>query len=315
MPERNTTSSPFDVLEVDFDSAGLRCAATLYRPRAALARAARAGTGVPGVVMGPGFASVRQMNLPDYAGVLAAAGLAVLAVDYRYLGESQGEPRQQVRPAEQREDLRNALSWLADAPGVDQDRLGLWGTSFAGGLVLQVAALDRRVRAVVSQVPGLGLWPYLRGVGDGPAREALLARLLADRLARRRTGVSRRLPIVAPAGVESVLGSSGVDWHEAAERAHPTFRNEIVTSSLDDVLDADPAPFAPFVAPTPLLMIVAERDGTAPPGPAYAAFEAAGEPKQLLTYDGDHYDVYDVPATRRRAAEAARDFYLARLTG
>lgn len=170
--------------------------------------------------------------------------------------------------------------------------------------------LDRRVKAVVSQVPGLGLWPYLRGQGDGPAREDLLNRLLADRLARHRTGVSRRLPIVARDGIESVLGSSGVDWHDAAERAHPTFHNEILMSSLDDVVDEDPAAFAPFITPTPLLMIVAERDNIAPPGLAYAAFEAAGQPKRLLTYDGDHYDVYDVPATLRLVSTAARDFYL-----
>jgi len=297
---------PFDLEEVSFVSQGLRCAATLYRPRSAEVRQ----VAVPGVVMGPGFASVRQMNLPDSAAVLASAGLAVLTVDYRYLGQSQGEPRQQVRPREQREDLRNALTWLADAPGIDPDRMGLWGTSFAAGHVLQVAALDRRVKAVVSQVPGLGLWPYLRGQGDGPAREDLLNRLLADRLARHRTGVSRRLPIVARDGIESVLGSSGVDWHDAAERAHPTFHNEILMSSLDDVVDEDPAAFAPFITPTPLLMIVAERDNIAPPGLAYAAFEAAGQPKRLLTYDGDHYDVYDVPATLRLVSTAARDFYL-----
>ena len=143
------------VEEVTFRSEGVDCAGTLYVP-------ADATGPLPGLVMGNGFANVRQMYLPAYATAFAAAGLAVLSIDYRYLGESGGRPRQQVLPEAQCDDLRNALTWLSERPEVDAERIGLWGTSFGGGHALRVAALDRRVAAVVAQVPGVGLWRYFR---------------------------------------------------------------------------------------------------------------------------------------------------------
>ncbi len=223
-------------------------------------------------------------------------------------------------PSAQCADLRNALTWLAAQPGVAADRLGLWGTSFAGGHVLQVAALDRRVRAVVSQVPGLGLWPYLR---QRPAdeREALLASLVAERDERLRrheqdltADAHRRVRITAPEGEESLLGAGGLDWHLRNEAAHPTFHNEITVSSLAQVLEHQPASFAEDIAPTPLLMIVANQDRTAPPEPALAAFHRAGQPKRLVTFDGDHYDVYERPEIVELATGAARDFFRTHLT-
>lgn len=296
-----------DKEDVSYRSEGIRCAATLYRP-------ARTGkTRTPAIVMGHGFASVRQMSLPSYAPYFVEAGIAVLAIDYRFLGESDGEPRQQVLPHCQREDFRNALTWLARQPGIDAERLGLWGTSFAGGHVLQISAFDRRVKAVVSQVPAISIWREVRRTTSPEARETLLAMLLADRLQRYESGVSARIKITAPDGVPSVLGPGGYDWHVATEQAHPTFHNEITMASLDSVYEFDTGIFAESIAPTPLLMIVATRDQTTPPYLAEEAFARAGEPKTIVRYDGDHYDVYDDPARLRFAAEHARNFFLEHL--
>lgn len=97
--------------DVRFPSAGVDCAGTLYLPPNATTPAA-------GLVMGNGFANVRQMYLPEYAEAFATAGLAVLTIDYRFLGESDGDPRQQVLPESQCDDLRNALTWLSQRPDV-----------------------------------------------------------------------------------------------------------------------------------------------------------------------------------------------------
>jgi uncharacterized protein len=294
--------------DVFYGSEGLRCAATLYRP------ARPTSQRLPAVVMGHGFASVRQMHLPRYAPFFVEAGIAVLAIDYRFLGESEGQPRQQVIPSCQREDFRNALTWLAMQPDIDGERLGIWGTSFAGGQVLQIAAFDRRVKAVVSQVPAISLWREIRRTTSPEAREALLARLAKDRLARYESGVSEHIKITAPADTPSVLGPSGYEWHAATETAHPTFHNEITVASLDAVYEFDPGIFVESISPTPLLMIVAARDQTAPAYLAEEAFGRALEPKKLVRYDGDHYDVYDDPATLRMVAEQARDFFVQHLT-
>src|SRR5262249_11887080 len=106
----------------------------------------------PAIVIGRGFGGVRAANFRE-AQYLAEAGYIVLSIDYRTLGESDGEPRAQAFPLAHAEDFRNAISYLETRPEVDARRIGLWGTSFAGGVVLYVAAMDRRVRAVVGQMP------------------------------------------------------------------------------------------------------------------------------------------------------------------
>jgi fermentation-respiration switch protein FrsA (DUF1100 family) len=300
------TDPPVFEQAVAYHSEGVRCAATLYLPT-------EAATALPGVVLGHGLASVRTMSLPAWGRAFAAAGIAALAIDYRFLGESDGEPRQQVDPYAQREDFRNALSFLAAHPAIDAKRLGLWGTSFAGGHVLHVAAFDRRVKAVVAQVPALGVWRYLRAGLSSHQRESLLADLVADRRARTPGAAPERIPITAPDGQRSVLGSTDLAWHRHMEAEHPTFHNEITLPSLAAVIEYDPAPYIESIAPTPLLMIVAERDRTTPPEVAYEAFARAGEQETLLRLDATHYDLYDDPNIRRSAIDAARDFFRVQL--
>jgi fermentation-respiration switch protein FrsA (DUF1100 family) len=286
--------------QVRFDSEGTECAGTLYLPPGHAAP-------VPGLIMGNGFANIRQMYLPEYAQAFAAAGLAVLIIDYRFLGESGGQPRQQVLPHAQCDDLRNALTWMAQRPEVDPERLGLWGTSFGGGHVLRIASLDRRVKAVVAQVPAIGLWRYFRR-NEPAARERFLAGVLADRLAYARTGQARRLAITAPDGAESILGQEGYDWHRDNELRHPAFHNWIAAHSLDRILGYDPGAFAEDISPTPMLMLLADRDTTTPSEVARDIYQRAGEPKQLLEATGGHYDAYDDEDVKRQFIGATADF-------
>src|SRR5262249_42411578 len=65
------------------------------------------------------------------------------------------EVREVVDPFEQTTDIFNAIHWAVGEPQVDKDRLGLWGTSYAGGHVVYVAARDPRVKCLVSQVGAL----------------------------------------------------------------------------------------------------------------------------------------------------------------
>lgn len=291
--------------EVRFPSGDVHCAATLYLPPNAAAPA-------PGLVMGNGFANVRQMYLPEYAQAFASAGFAVLAIDYRFLGESDGQPRQQVLPEWQCDDLRNALTWLSQRPDVDSDRLGLWGVSFAGGHALRIASLDRRVKAVVAQVPAIGLWRYLRR-SEPAVREAFLAKALADRLDFASSGKPRMIAITGPDETESILGASGYDWHHSNEQRHATFQNAIAAHSLDRIVTYDPAAFVEDISPTPLLLILASDDTTTPSEIARAAFERAGEPKQLMEFSGGHYDVYDDEMTKGRCIATTAAFLVAHL--
>ncbi len=103
--------------DIDFSSEGATCVGWLYIPDGI-----PAGQKVPAIVMANAITAVKEMVLPAYAERFAAAGFACLAFDFRFLGESGGEPRNQIFAAAQIDDLRNAISWLGTQPEVDAAR-------------------------------------------------------------------------------------------------------------------------------------------------------------------------------------------------
>jgi pimeloyl-ACP methyl ester carboxylesterase len=103
------------------------------------------------VVMAHGLSAVRDMRLPAYAERFAAQGLAVLLFDYRGFGASGGEPRQVADIGAQLDDWRTAIRYARGLDGIK--RVGLFGSSFAGGLVLELAAKEDGIAAVVAQCP------------------------------------------------------------------------------------------------------------------------------------------------------------------
>src|ERR1019366_378617 len=90
-----------------------------------------------------------------FAQRFAEAGLDALAFDYRHFGASDGEPRQLLSIPSQLEDYAAAIAFARELPGVDPDRIAVWGSSYAGGHVVPVAVADGRVAAVISQVPAM----------------------------------------------------------------------------------------------------------------------------------------------------------------
>ena len=138
----------------------------------------------PAVILCHGWGGVRSHFNRAYAPEFARAGYVVLTFDYRGWGDSDSrlvikekmpEPdergmttvrvraiRELVDPFDQTEDIIHCIDFLAGEPGVDPDRIGLWGTSFGGGHVVYVAANDPRVKCIVSQVPSMdGAWVNL----------------------------------------------------------------------------------------------------------------------------------------------------------
>ena len=182
--------------DVAFSSGGTECAAWLYRPE---------GEGrLPLVVMAHGFSGTRELRLDAYAERFASAGLGVLLFDYRHFGASAGEPRQLVDIAKQHADYHAAIAYGRGLDWVDPDRVALFGTSFSGGHVLEVAAADPQIAAVVSQCPftdGVATLPKL-GVRN-VARMTIAglvdqARALAGR-------PPRYIPAIGPPGSLGVL--------------------------------------------------------------------------------------------------------------
>ncbi|MET4167583.1 fermentation-respiration switch protein FrsA (DUF1100 family) [Gordonia terrae] len=266
----------------------------------------------PAVVLTHGVTAVKEMHLDDYAQLFSDAGLNVLAYDHRNFGDSDGQPRQEADPVLQYRDIRNAITYLANRAEVDETRIGLWGSSFAGGHALMVAAIDKRVKAVVAQVPfisGSGtLNRFIRPDFVPPTREMFAG----DRLHRFNGGEPNMLAVVTPDPTAQALmaSSDAYEWFTttAADRA-PNWKNEVTARSLELATEYEPGHYISQISPTPLLMIVATEDGVAPHQFALEAYERAREPKELVFSPGGHFDAYTGPEFDK-CAGAARDHFL-----
>lgn len=290
-----------------FTSEGIHCAAHMYWPPSLSAEQK-----VPVVVMAHGFSLVKEAYLHKYAAVFTQAGLAVFAFDYRFFGESEGAPRQHLIPGEQIKDYRNAITFVAQHPRIDPGRIGIWGTSYSGGHVLHTAAVDRRVKAVVAQVPTINGW---RGASRkmGPEKMAAFVSMLEEyRTARYNGSEQRYIKVVTDQGELAAQPSEeSLHWFSAMSETTPSWENRITLESMESYLEYNPAGLIDIISPTPLLMIAAEEDAVTPPDLAQDAFEnRAREPKKWLLVPGGHFDVYDGPSFGLASAAAAEWFSL-----
>ncbi len=100
-------------------------------------------------VSGP-FGAVKEQASGLYAQTLAERGFIALAFDPSYTGESSGEPRHVASPDINTEDFSAAVDYLSNLPEVDADKIGILGICGFGGIGLNAAAMDTRIKATVT---------------------------------------------------------------------------------------------------------------------------------------------------------------------
>jgi cephalosporin-C deacetylase-like acetyl esterase len=112
---------------------------------------------LPCLVMSHGFSALKEMELDTFAAYFTAnLPLSCLVYDNRGFGSSDvkdGQPRQEIIPDVQCSDISDAITYSQSRTDVDAEKVGIWGSSYAGGNVLWVGAVDKRVKAVLSQIP------------------------------------------------------------------------------------------------------------------------------------------------------------------
>ncbi len=274
--------------DVEFDAEGVTLRGWFYTAE---------GGGAPGaaVVMAHGFSAVKEMYLDSFAEVFAAAGLNVLVFDNRCFGASDGEPRQEIDPWAQVRDYRHAITYASTLPEVDPGRIGIWGSSYSGGHVLVVAAIDRRVKAVVSQVPLVSGHDNMRALVRADFIAGSRAAFEADRLARFRGEPPAMVAVVDkdPLAPSALPTPDSWEWFtETGKTRAPTWRNEVTLRSVEMFTEYEPVTYLPYISPTPLLLLVAVGDHLVPSELAIAAFEKAHQPKELVILPGGHFDAY-----------------------
>ncbi|HEX4949218.1 MAG TPA: alpha/beta hydrolase, partial [Blastocatellia bacterium] len=188
--------------------------------------------------------------------------------------------RTRLIPHKQVEDYRNAISYLQGEPGVDPDRIGIWGSSFAGGNVIVVAALDARVKAVVGQVPAIS------GKNSPPGPVPLRGKALEDAIKRARTGQ----------GGEFETGFS--------------YRRMVDVETNQMVAEYRPFHYLKAIGDRPVLLIPAEKEELINnKDNAIAAMDVLTGPKKLLIVPGiTHFEIY-INEAFEISSNAAADWF------
>jgi dienelactone hydrolase len=287
--------------DVEFDAeGGVKLRGRLLSP---------AGPGPhPAITMAHGYAGVREHGLEPFARAFADAGFVVLLHDHRNFGASEGEPRQDVDPWQQIADWRRAISFLESRPEVHADRIGAWGTSYAGGHAIVLGATDRRLRCVVAQVPTIS--GYEQGLRRIPpeAVAALEEAFAEDERAQARGDAPRYQAIVNanPTVPASYRGQDAIDFYLQPIR-EGIWENKVTVRSTRAARMYEPGAWIGRVSPTPLLMVVALEDTITVTNLALDAYERALQPKRLELVPGGHFDPY--LARFSQTSRAALDWF------
>ena len=285
---------------------GLTLAADLYTPKDAEGKLAAIA------VSGP-FGAVKEQSSGLYAIRMAERGFVTLAFDPSYTGESSGEPHRTASPDINTEDFMAAVDYLSQLEIVDAEKIGIIGICGWGGIALNAAAADTRIKATVAST----MYDMTRVSGNGyydsedkeesrhAAREALSKQRLTDPLAMG-GGVVNPLPddapqfvkdyhdyYITPRGYHKRSGNSNDGWRVIGTQAYANARflyyiNEIRSAVM--VMHGEKAHSRYFGEAAYKYMVEGKAEG----------YNVVGKPnpvpenKQLLIIPGaSHCDLYD----------------------
>ncbi len=308
-------SEKVDHRKVTFETQyGLTLAADLYIPRIGMFNGGNdEKMRFPAIAVSGPFGATKEQSSGLYAMRMAERGFVALAFDPSYTGESSGEPRRTASPDINTEDFMAAVDFLSRQDNVDANRIGIIGICGWGGIALNAAAADTRIKATVAST----MYDMTRVSGNGyfdsddseekrhAAREAMARQRLADPMAMA-GGVVNPLPddapqfvkdyydyYITPRGYHKRSGNSNDGWRVIGTQAFANSRflyyiNEIRSAVL--VMHGEKAHSRYFGEAAYKYMVEGKAEG----------YNVVGKPnpnpenKELLIIPGaSHCDLYD----------------------
>ncbi|HEY4224312.1 MAG TPA: alpha/beta fold hydrolase [Pseudolysinimonas sp.] len=271
---------------VTFFSEGEKVAGILRLPDA------QGAAPYPAIVQGPGWLQVKEAKRnPPYHEAFTAAGFAVLIIDFRGFGESEGD-RRDLLPQRWIDDLVNAVTYLTTRDDIDSNRIGTFGSgSTGGGNAVMLPAVDTRVRASVAQLPIADGADWLRRMRREYEWFEFVARVEADARDRVLTGMGatvhprKELMVVTPVREER-------EAKDAASNQPAQHVEDVSLRSAAAIMAYRPIDSVHRVSA--LLIIAVADDPVTPTEHAQALYDAAQEPKKLIIQsDTTHYVAYE----------------------
>jgi fermentation-respiration switch protein FrsA (DUF1100 family) len=277
--------------KVHFQSEGLKVVGNLFRPQ----NSKEEEVSLPAILVAGAMTGVKEQVAGQYAERIAKDGYVTLVLDHRHFGESEGEPRQHEDPAKKLEDFKNAISFISSLKGIDRERIGACGISMGGGYMLQLAAFDRRIKAVSIVASGLNLADTLL---EMLGKEGFVNFLKEFNNARQRhydTGEVQYIPAVATDNKPAaMIGDEPFEYYGTSRAWSPGWVNRYTTESIENLMSYNAIPYARHVYPTPLLIVHGKNDKYCLPKFAQEVYDLADEPKEILWLDtSNHIDLYD----------------------
>lgn len=261
-----------------FKSNGLKVACHLY--------VSQKGEKAPGIVMCHGFAGVKELLLPNFAEKFALHGYTVLTFDYRGFGQSEGEVGR-IIPANQIEDILNAIVFLRSCPEVDPKRIGLWGTSFGGANAIFVAAQDNTVRCLSVQLTfGSGERVVTRGQSE---EEKLNLFTMIEKMKARKAQSGKEMMVP----IHKVLSDpQSQDFYRRNVEEFPALKIKLPFLTVAETIKHKPEQVIGDIK-IPILITAASNDGVNPAFESEILYQRANEPKELfIIKNATHYEVY-----------------------
>ncbi|MEW5871014.1 MAG: alpha/beta hydrolase [Chloroflexota bacterium] len=292
--------------DIVFGSQGENCVGWLYVPDGL-----KAGAKAPAIVMAGAMTSVKEITLPGYAERFAAAGFVTLVFDFRFWGGSGGKPRNQVIPYEQLQDIRNAITWLAEQPEVDANRMGGWGISLGGGHMYYLAAFDRRLKAVVATASAVNNVRTFEMIFGREGLQGFLAQIGQDRGNRFKTGATATTMQAwgKPGEMCAFPQEEALEFYTRAKATvAPHYENLVTMESVEKFVEYNPDFAIGLASPTAVLFVHPEHD-LVPIALVREVYQRSLEPKKFVSLDCSHSDVYDKDPWMSQSVVAAIDWF------
>lgn len=274
---------------------GLNIAADLYYPKE------RKADFYPALIVGAPYGGTKEQGPAVYANELAQRGFVVLTFDQVYMGESGGQPRHVSSPELFAESFSASVDYLGiQVPFVDRNRIGVIGICGSAGFALSAAAVDPRIKAVVTA--SMYDITDLRGMMK-PDKEQL-DKMKTELAQQRWTDFANGQPEYKPSfpdhpypSVDDLpdmdpINNEWFRFYAVPRGYHPNARGGFTTTSSLAMLQFSALDYIDEISPRPILFIYGDRAHSR----AYSerAFDLASDPKEkYIVDDCEHIDLYD----------------------